>query len=65
MLPCSMTPELAAERLLGAPGRTRVVDDLLGALLDDDDLVEDGVHVLVAADLARAAWRRSRGGSSW
>ncbi len=45
-------PQLVPEGLLRG-GEVRVVGDLLGALLDDDDLVEDGAHVVVGADLVQ------------
>ena len=57
-------PQLAAERLLG--GRERgVVGDLLGALLDDQDLVEDRVHVVVARRSGASRLAQKSGGSSW
>ena len=47
-------------------GEELAVDDLLGALVHDEDRVEVGPRARsVVAELADAAWRRSRGGSSW
>ena len=51
MLPCSMTRSLPS-RDFSAAGEELAVDDLLGALLHDEDLVEERLDVLVAADLA-------------